>query len=473
MNKKGVRNTNGEGSIYDTIEKHKRKKFLKEECSICKNCKNKCNRSAFEKCEKCENCKEECLKYCDRFYCYKKSYAQITINGKQTTVGNANKKREAVEKKKEAEAKVQTKNYIKKNGVKILEIIKKVDSEKHKKGKIGDNTKSRNKYLYKHIENSILNDVPIQKITPEMVDDFLNSLKHLSNSEIDKVYHKLKSGFERAVLDKIIAYADNPMLRIDKPLSEKEDKIIEAFEIHEQIILMEYVASHNLVKNSKCDYNEKTLKNLILLDLLTAMRIGELGALNYITDVDFTKSCFIIHSSLTKDENEKITKGKHTKTGKKKIQIGEIDQREVPFDIFDKNLCISILKEQIQIAQNNPNNKEHLLFCKKNGNYINHSQITTIFKRICRETKIKLHIPQGCHIHMCRHTAITRMLEAHIDLMVIAKMVGHSDTRQIQKTYGHILNKFKKEELQRSQRHYAKNNLFTIKLQKSLKRKEA
>ena len=99
MNKKGVRNTNGEGSIYDTIEKHKRKKFLKEECSICKNCKNKCNRSAFEKCEKCENCKEECLKYCDRFYCYKKSYAQITINGKQTTVGNANKKREAVEKR--------------------------------------------------------------------------------------------------------------------------------------------------------------------------------------------------------------------------------------------------------------------------------------------------------------------------------------------------------------------------------------
>ena len=37
MNKKGTRNTNGEGCIYTTIAKQKRKKFLSEECSICKN----------------------------------------------------------------------------------------------------------------------------------------------------------------------------------------------------------------------------------------------------------------------------------------------------------------------------------------------------------------------------------------------------------------------------------------------------
>lgn len=43
-----------------------------------------------------------------------------------------------------------------------------------------------------------------------------------------------------------------------------------------------------------------------------------------------------------------------------------------------------------------------------------------IFKRICRKAKIKLDLVESCHIHMCRYTAITRMIEAGIDLMVIA-----------------------------------------------------
>lgn len=49
---------------------------------------------------------------------------------------------------------------------------------------------------------------------------------------------------------------------------------------------------------------------------------------------------------------------------------------------------------------------------------------------------------QGCHIHMCRHTATTRMIEAGMDLLVIANILGHVDDRQIKETYGHILNNF-------------------------------
>lgn len=476
MNSTGTRRANGDGSIYETIEKHKRKKFLKEECNICKDCTDRTacnNREGYIKCEKCENCKTECLKYCDRFYCYKKSHAQISIDGQQTTVGNANIKKEAIEQKKQAEAKAITKTYIKKNGVTLLELIKKVDDEKFKNNKIGKNTVGTNKYKYDKIENSILNEMPIQKITHTMLQDFLNEYKYLSNSEIDKLYCKLKQGFDRAVLDKVINYPDNPMFRVQKPLSDKSARKVEAFEIHEQIALMEYLNNSTLISNtSKCMYDENTFKNCVFLALLTGMRIGELASLDYTRDINWEKNCFIVHRSLSRDEDNQTIMGMHTKGGRQKEARGKIDEREVPFYIFDKDLFLYILNNQIEIAKKIPNNKEHLLFCRKDGTYFTHG-ITNIFKRICREAKIKLDLVEGCHIHMCRHTAITRMIEAGIDLMVIATIVGHSDTSQIEHTYGHVLEKFRRDQLTRSQDFYSNNNMLTVQMKNALYKKQA
>lgn len=70
------RRAKGEGSLYQTIQKQKRKSFdIKGECAICKNCTDRTacnNRQGYIKCEKCKNCKEVCLDYCDRFYCKKR-----------------------------------------------------------------------------------------------------------------------------------------------------------------------------------------------------------------------------------------------------------------------------------------------------------------------------------------------------------------------------------------------------------------
>lgn len=53
--------TNGEGSIYATIQKVKRKKFdTRGECAICKECTDRTlcnNRIGHIKCDKCKNCK--------------------------------------------------------------------------------------------------------------------------------------------------------------------------------------------------------------------------------------------------------------------------------------------------------------------------------------------------------------------------------------------------------------------------------
>lgn len=463
MNTNGTRRANGEGSIYDTIQKIKRPKKLSHECNICKNCTDRSlcnNRTGTAKCQKCIEC-TECLsnsKYCDRFYCYFRYQAQISIDKKQTTVANENKKRDAVDKKLETEAKVQTKTYVKKNGITILEVIKKLDKNKFEAGKIGKNTKSKNKYHYKYIENWEDFRKPVQKISYQNINNFLNSIRHLSQSEIGKIVDKLKAGFMECVLDKIIAYPDNPMLRITVPTSYQTKKQVEAFEIEEQRKLMHYIRTKPLIKSSKCNIDEKTLKNLFICLLLTAARIGEMGAIDYTKHIDLAENGFIINRSLTQEDG-KIIMGETTKTGKKKIEQGLIDERFVPFDIFDENLLLVTVKEQIKNAKSNFYNKEHLLFCQLDGSYIDYRCINNIFKRICREAGVKLNLTKGCHVHMCRHTAATRMLEAGMDLLVIAHILGHSDDRQIKETYGHILNRYKNKQLKNSRTYYKKYKL--------------
>lgn len=463
MNNKGTRRANGEGSIYDTIQKIKRPKKLNHECEICKNCTDRSlcnNRSGTNKCQKCIEC-TECLKsknYCDRFYCYFRYQAQISIDKKQTTVANENKKKAAVDKKLETEAKVQTKTYVKKNGVTIIEVSKKIQQNKFKAGKIGKNTKSKDKYQYKHIEEWDDFNKPVQQVTYKNINDFLNSIRYLSQSEIGHIVNKLKEAFKECVLDKIIAYPDNPMLRITIPTSLQIKKKVEAFEVDEQRKLMHYIRTQPLVRSIKCNYDERTLKNLFICLLLSAARIGELGALDYTKHLDFSAGGFVINRTLSQEDG-KIIMGENTKTGRQKISQGQLDERFVPFDIFDEKLLTETVKDQMLNAKYNFNNKEHLLFCQKNGSYIDYRCLNNIFKRICREAGVKLDLSKGCHIHMCRHTGATRMIEAGMDLLVIAAILGHVDDRQIKETYGHILARYRNRQLKNSRAYYKQQRL--------------
>lgn len=471
MNKKGTRTTNGEGCIYNTVAKQKRKKFLPEECEICKKCTDRAacnNRTGYDKCKKCEECKTECLHYCDRFYCYERNQVQITINGKQTTVANEKKRKDAVEKKRETEAKVQTKTYVKKYGITLSQKILKILNERLESQIISESTYQRSLYTLAHIDNSDIGDVAMQKLTHENIQDFINSKMYLSQSYIDKILSLIKTAFDIAVIDKEIIYADNPMLKLYTPISDKNVQEIIPFEIKEQIALMKYITSNNLIFSSKNTYDTKTIKNIIIIGLLTGMRIGEIGSLNIDEHIDLKLKQIKIERTLTKDKKGNIIMGTSTKTGKKKRKQNKPDFRIIPFGIFEEEIVISIIKEQIEIAKSNPNNKENLLFCKKDGSYINHSQITDIFKRICREARIKLELPKGCHIHMTRHTFTTRCIESGMDLMTIANLLGHTTTLQIEKTYGHILDRYKKQKLDGLRDYYRENELLSSSMKKLL-----
>ena len=468
MNNKGTRATNGEGSIYNTIQKIKRNKKLEKECNICSNCTDRSicnNRSGSLKCKKCEEC-TECLKYCDRFYIYNRVQAQITINGKQTTVANENKRKDAVEKKKNTEAKVQTDNYIYKSNVTLLELCLKVENMRFQANLKGETSMNRDKYVYNKIRDSELNSVPFQQLTSDMINNFLNNNKSSTPGSLDKLVQKIKLGCNQAVYDGIVAYADNPMLHVIIPLAEQPEKKVVAFELDEQIKMIKYIFSHSLIKNYKSNYDEATIRNIILLGFMTFARLGELGALNYETDIDFNKKHIIISKTLAKDIKEQWFIQNMTKTGRKKLSQNIVDERYIDFEIFNEKIITALLKEQIRIAKNNPNNTKHLLFCTKNGSLIRETSITNYFKRLCREAGIRLDIIEGCHMHMTRHSGITRMIEMGYDLFFITLYSGHASIKEIERTYGHILTDYRKKKIKNSDFKYSKSDIFPQSLEK-------
>lgn len=467
------------------VIKNKRKKFLKEECIICKNCTDRtaCNgRVGYEKCQVCRDCKVECLKYCDRFRCYERYQAQGYINGKHTTLATEKKKKDADNKRIDKLALVNAGKYLDKTSVTLLEMIELADKSKSSNTDITDasyirNTETLNNLIESHLD---ILEKPIQKITKNDIHTILNSKVYYAQATIEKFYYSIKGGFDKAIEDDIILKDKNPMNKIKPPTSEIDTKEVIPFEINEQIKLLDYISSNEYEKGrhrNKAD--SKTLKNCLKLLFATGTRVGEACSIDYKKDINFETENIIISTTLTKHiekdnkgnairtidketkkrkMNSDIEVGNSTKTGRKLRVRKKIQKRFLPFSIINKEDMINLLKEQIEIAKSNPKNTNNFLFCNKDGTPITAQQMTTFLKLLCRDLGIKPELKTGCSIHMTKHTFVTRCIESHISLKVISTLVGTS-VQMLEKTYAHILDKFRNEELQLLNAYYITNNI--------------
>ncbi len=460
---------NGEGSLYKTVQKIKRKKVLDVECKICSSCTDRTacdNRIGFKKCDKCKDCKEECLIYCDRFNCYERFVAQVTANGKQRTIATATKQREATKKKTENLSKIDNGKYIDKNSITLSQQMRNTQEYNLQNEQISESGYVRNMDSVKAIESKCP-DIAFKKLQEITEDDILNILrskKNNSQSVIEKTYDVINLSIKRAIRDKLLSEDNNPIENIDRDaiLSNKETKKAIPFTIEETKKLIEYVNTHEeILVDDQSHIDSISMKNLIKLSLAFGTRCGEIGALNIDKHINFIKKKIIVERTLTKNKQDKIIIGSYTKTGRKAKRSGKKDVRDVPFGIiYPEDEIENILKEQIEIAQSIEGNKDNLLFCNKDGSYIDVKHITCMFKRICRAAEVKLELPTGCHIHMTKHTVVTRLIELGMNIYAISKLVG--TTRAVlEKTYAHILDDFVESEIEKTKENRRKQH-FTI-----------
>lgn len=242
--------------------------------------------------------------------------------------------------------------YIEHHGIPLCEILKSNLELKLQTNQIGSAQYGRILHSINKLEKYSIAHKNIDTITSDELQLYLNSLKNLSNSMISKAHQQLNQAFKTAVDKGYIM--TNPMSTVIRPKSNKEDKIVRALTVEEQQAFTKWLLDTPL---SKCKY-----RNIFLFQMYMGLRIGEASALST-HDVDLKTKKLHIHRTLTTDADWNVIMGNKTKT--------YAGKRILPIPDF---LLPNII-EQMQVANNQVNNKENLLFKPLNSNYVRRTTV--------------------------------------------------------------------------------------------------
>jgi len=320
--------------------------------------------------------------------------------------------------------------YVEKNGIELVKIMEDIREEKFASNTISGGQYARLKWTINKIKNSSLGNKKIQDITKKDIQDFLNSIKDLSDSYIKKIYEQFVQAYHRAEIKKYISY--NPMNEVIKPKSNKDTKIVEALDITVQKAFTEYL--------NNVDIETQAYKNIFLIQMYMGLRIGEVLALGK-ENIDLENNLLYVKRTLTNDKEFAIILGNKAKT--------YAGNRTLPIPEF----LSPIFKEQLKYANENLHN----LIFTNNNSYIRTSYVNQELKRIFKE-ELKVNY-KDISTHCLRHTYGTRCVEAGMTAVVLQRLMGHKDVTVTLNTYTSVFNRFKEDELKKVNEYLVNNKL--------------
>lgn len=322
--------------------------------------------------------------------------------------------------------------YIEKSNETFISILEKHVEQKHDDGTTSDTGYLRDLYSINLIKTTCDNFInkPIQKITADDIEKSKKAIRQYAQTSIDKAWRLLNKTFKLSVARRKIPF--NPMddENLTKPISAKATKKVDALTIQEEKKLREIL--------NTVEFNHK-YRNIVLLQLDTGMRIGEVLARS-VNDIDINKNTLHIHNTLTKNIQGKTILGKHTKTYNKKTHIDN-GERTISMNNEVKQIVLQQINQKIT-------NMHHLLFWDYSSNtFITHYEINAWLKRINQKYKI---VSSNLSTHNLRHTYITRLREAGVDMKIIQYLVGHVEGSSItDNVYTSISKEFIENELKK------------------------
>ncbi len=335
---------------------------------------------------------------------------QYVYNGKRKTLKQRKNEQSREFKKRVTSLKssIDNGNYVETNKDTLLMILERYIEQKNKDGITSDRTYLRDTETLNQIKNTCNSWInkPIQKVTVENIEDSKENMRKYSNSTIDKIWISLKKGFKIAYSRRKISYNIMEDETLTKPISKKAAKVVTALSKKEEKKLIKILISN------KHKYN-----NILLLQLYTGMRIGEVLALSK-DCINFKNNTITVYRTITRNIHGKAILGEHTKTFDKKTGI---DNGKRTFTMK------SNVKEIIQkIYSDKITNINNLLFWDYNKNFfITDGEVNSYLTRLNDKYKILDNPNETLSTHRLRHTFITRCQENGVSLPVIQKIVGH------------------------------------------------
>lgn len=324
--------------------------------------------------------------------------------------------------------------YIGKSTETLETIIERHIEQKNKDGITSTNSYKRDKETLEQIRKCCFNFIykPVQKVTLYDIEKSKEKMKQYKKSGIDRAWRLLFKGFRIASSpsNRLISYNIMDDENLKKPVSEKITEKVKPLTVEEEKRLNEIL-----------DNEERThpYRNIVKLELITAMRIGETLARS-INNIDKENKKMLINNTLTEDTDGTVILGEHTKTYNKTTGIDEgIRNFPISSEIDE------IISEQ---TKDNITNIYGLLFWDYEKNtFISPKEINAWLRRLNAKYKIS----KTLHNHKLRHTRITRWKEAGMDMEAIQYLAGHVEGSEItNKVYIDVSENFAFEQLEKA-----------------------
>lgn len=324
--------------------------------------------------------------------------------------------------------------YISKSSETLETIIERHIEQKNKDGITSTNSYKRDKETLEQIRKCCFNFIykPVQKVTLYDIEKSKEKMKQYKKSGIDRAWRLLFKGFRIASSpsNRLIPYNIMDDENLKKPVSEKITEKVKPLTVEEEKRLNE------ILDNEERNH---PYRNIVKLELITAMRIGETLARS-INNIDKENKKMLINNTLTEDTDGTVILGDHTKTFNKTTGIDE-GIRNFPINIeIDE-----IISEQ---TKDNITNIYGLLFWDYEKNtFISPKEINAWLRRLNAKYKIS----KTLHNHKLRHTRITRWKEAGMDMEAIQYLAGHVEGSEItNKVYIDVSENFAFEQLEKA-----------------------
>lgn len=254
-----------------------------------------------------------------------------------------------------------------------------------------------------------LGDVKLQKLRPEHLEKWHATLLEtgLSARTVSHAHHVLSGALKRAVENGTLA-RNVAMIRKPPKVEQTEMEILSPDEITLVLTALEGHALHSVAS----------------LALATGMRRGELLALQW-NDIDLDGATLRVERSLEETKAGLRVKPPKTKRGRRNITL--------PPEAV--TMLRAHRKKQIELRLAlGQGGQPSLAFSTIEGNHIKPNSLSRFWQQTCKAKKLPP-VP----FHALRHTHVSTLIRAGVDILTISRRIGHSSASTTLDVYGHLV----------------------------------